>query len=304
MSGQRPIGTPTRGTTNANRLRRVDRWLIGRYAARLRREPAPVVVDLGYGAHPVTTLELATRLRAVHPRVRVVGLKIDPARVAAAQPLSGGGVWFARGGFEVSLPEGIAARPVVIRAANVLRQYAEADVAPAWAAVTARLAPGGVLLDVTSDEIGRRCCWVAVGADGPVSLTFAAALTWLDAPSDLAERLPKSLIHRNVTGERVHAFLTAWDAAWAAAAPLGTYGRRQRFIAAAGALRDQGWPVSGGARRWRIGELTVAWPAVAPADGPLATPPPSATGPPLRDHRRDQRPGGRADRGQVRQPGE
>lgn len=281
MGGQRPVGTPTRGTTNANRLRRVDRWLIHSCAARLRREPAPVVVDLGYGAHPVTTLELAARLRTVHPRVRVVGLELDPRRVAAARPLAGDGVWFGRSGFEVSLPDeltespprgpgptGVDDRPVVIRAANVLRQYVEADVAPAWAAMTRALAPGGVLLDVTCDEIGRRCCWVTVSADGPVSLSFGAGLTRLDRPSDLAERLPKALIHRNVPGERVHAFLAAWDAAWRLHASAGSYGRRQRFIAAAGSLRDEGWPVTGGARRWRHGELTVAWSAVAPSDRP------------------------------------
>lgn len=265
------MGTPTRGTTSANRLRRVDRWLVDRYGARLRREPAPVVVDLGYGAQPVTTLELAARLRVVQPRARVVGLEIDPVRVAAAQPLAGDGVWFARGGFEVSLPDGLTgrapgadARPVVIRAANVLRQYAEADVAPAWTAMTAALSPGGVVLDVTCDEIGRRCCWVAVGVDGPASLSFGTALAWLDRPGELAERLPKALIHRNVPGERIHAFLAAWDAAWRRQAPVGSYGRRQRFIAAARSLRDEGWPVSGGVRRWRLGELTVDWSAVAP----------------------------------------
>lgn len=267
MGGQRPIGTSTRGTTNANRLRRVDRWLIDRYAARLRREPAPVVVDLGYGAHPVTTLELAARLRAVNPRVRVVGLEIDPARVAAAQPLAGDGVWFARGGFEVSLPEGVAGPPLLIRAANVLRQYDERDVAPAWVATTATLAPGGVLIDVTCDELGRRCCWATVGADGPLALSFGAALTRLDRPGDLAERLPKALIHRNVPGERVHKFLTAWDDAWRRQAPVGSYGRRQRFIAAARTLREAGWPVIGGARRWRLGELSVDWGAVAPGTG-------------------------------------
>jgi hypothetical protein len=29
-------------------------------------------------------------------------------------------------------------------------------------------------------------------------------------------------------------------------------------------LREEGWPVQGGVRRWRLGELTVAWDAVAP----------------------------------------
>lgn len=278
VRAQRPIGTQTRGTTNPNRLRRVDRWLIDRYAAPLRSEPAPVVVDLGYGAHPVTTFELAGRLREVNPGVRVVGLEIDPVRVAVARPLARDGVLFARGGFEVSLPAELAepsgprARPLVIRAANVLRQYAEADVGPAWTVMTGALAPGGVLLDVTSDELGRRCCWVEVRAEGPVSLSFGAALNRLDRPGELAERLPKALIHRNVPGEGIHTFLSAWDAAWRRQAPAGTYGRRQRFIAAARSLRDQGWPVTGGTRRWRIGELTVAWSVVAPSASPPATP--------------------------------
>lgn len=79
----------------------------------------PVVVDLGYGASPVTTVELHDRLRRVRPDVRVVGIETDPARVAAAQSLAREGLCFALGGFEVPLPEG--ERPTVVRAFNVLR---------------------------------------------------------------------------------------------------------------------------------------------------------------------------------------
>ena len=54
----RPVGTVTRGTTNPNRLRRMDRWLTHTLARRLRAATGPpVVVDLGYGASPVTVLE-------------------------------------------------------------------------------------------------------------------------------------------------------------------------------------------------------------------------------------------------------
>ena len=76
----------TRGTTAINRLRRADRWLTGspRVRAALHSTEAPLVVDLGFGRVPVTTLELAARLRGVAPAVRVVGLEIDPERVAAA----------------------------------------------------------------------------------------------------------------------------------------------------------------------------------------------------------------------------
>jgi hypothetical protein len=42
----RALGLPTRGTTNANRLRRVDRWLLATQVPRLRDAARPLVVDL------------------------------------------------------------------------------------------------------------------------------------------------------------------------------------------------------------------------------------------------------------------
>jgi SAM-dependent methyltransferase len=258
------VGTITRGTTNPNRLRRADRWIAGPAARWWRSAPAPLVVDLGYGATPVTAVELHDRLRRVRADVDVVGLEIDPARVAAAQPLARPGLTFALGGFEVPLPGG--RRPHVVRAFNVLRQYDESEVASAWQSVRDRLAPGGVLVDGTCDEVGRRAAWVAVTRDdGPVSLTLSLRLRGLDAPSQVAERLPKALIHRNVPGERVHDFLRALDDAWARQSPLASYGVRQRFLATVRAVRDQGWPVLDSPTRWRLGEVGVAWDAVAPA---------------------------------------
>lgn len=252
----------TRGTTNPNRLRRMDRWIAAAHAAQLRRAAAPVAVDLGYGAAPWTAVELLARLRRVRPDARVVGVEIDPARVAAARAYERDGLTFLHGGFEVPLPGG--QRPLLIRAANVLRQYDEGDVAAAWARLRGRLAPGGLLVEGTCDEIGRRHVWVAIGPEGPRTVTFATRLGSLAKPSDLAERLPKALIHRNVPGEPVHAFLTAFDRAWAAAAPLSALGARQRWIAAVRELRAAGWPVADGPGRWRQGEVTVAWAAVAP----------------------------------------
>jgi SAM-dependent methyltransferase len=263
VASQRPVGTITRGTTNPNRLRRVDRWLAGPQGWRLRRPvAAPVVVDLGYGASPVTAVELHARLRRVRADTEVVGIEIDPARVRAARPLEREGLTFAVGGFEVPLPGGAA--PTVVRAFNVLRQYDEGEVAGAWATVCGRLAPEGLLVDGTCDELGRRSTWVAVEADGPRSLSLSLRLAGLQRPSDVAERLPKALIHRNVPGERIHAFLTALDTAWARQAPHASYGARQRFLATAAAVRGEGWPLLDGPSRWRLGELTVAWSAVAP----------------------------------------
>jgi hypothetical protein len=256
----RPVGTVTRGTTAPNRLRRVDRWLVGvhRGVFRTPLEP-PLVVDLGYGAYPITTVELAERLRTVRSDVQTVGLEIDPARVAAALPYARPGLEFRLGGFELPVDRA----PTVIRAFNVLRQYDEAEVADVWRGLTGRLADGGLLIEGTCSETGRVATWVALDRTGPQTLTLAARLASLDSPAVFAERLPKALIHRNVPGEPVHAFLRALERAWLAAAPLGGLGVRQRWIGAVGALRGE-WPIVGRANRWRLGEVTVAWSAVAP----------------------------------------
>ena len=87
----RPDAAPgriTRGKTAPNRLRRVDAFIATYDPTLLRRRDglfagAPVV-DLGYGAEPVTTLQMAARLRQVSPDLPVVGVEIDPERVAKA----------------------------------------------------------------------------------------------------------------------------------------------------------------------------------------------------------------------------
>jgi hypothetical protein len=221
--------------------------------------PRPLVVDVGYGAYPVTTVELADRLRTIRPDVRVTGLEIDPARVAAAVPYARDGLEFRLGGFELPVDR----PPQLIRAFNVLRQYQEPQVRDTWRALMSRLAPGGLLIEGTCSESGRIATWVALDRSGPRTLTLAARLGSLDSPATFAERLPKALIHRNVLGERVHAFLAALERAWLAAAPLGAFGARQRWTGAVGALRAD-WPIVGRSDRWRLGEVTVQWEAVAP----------------------------------------
>ena len=253
----RALGLATRGTTAPNRLRRVDRWLTAVHGDRLRAAPAPpLVVDLGYGASPVTAVELFGRLRQVRADVEVVGLEIDQDRVDAAAPAARPGLSFRRGGFELA-----GLRPLVVRALNVLRQYDETPAREAWTTLLAGLAPGGLLVEGTCDEIGRRAVWVALDADGPRTLTLAAHLASLDRPSSLAERLPKALIHHHVPGQPVHALLSALDAAWDRAAPYAPFGPRQRWTAACEALD---WPQTGPVRH-RLGELTVPWETVAPS---------------------------------------
>ena len=77
-----PRGHVTRGTTAAQRMRRVDRWLADVHGPLLRHTAAPLVVDLGFGAEPVTAVEMFTRLRAVNPALELLGLEIDPERLS------------------------------------------------------------------------------------------------------------------------------------------------------------------------------------------------------------------------------
>ena len=218
-----------------------------------------MVVDLGYGRLPVTTLELAVRLHQVRADVRVIGLEIDPERVTAARPAATGAVEFQLGGFELA-----GLRPTLVRAFNVLRQYPEPAVADAWETMRSRLAPGGVIVDGTCDELGRRCCWVLLDRDGPVSLTLACDPRRIERPSDLAERLPKVLIHHNVPGQPVHTLLAAADRDWAAAAGHSVFGSRARWRAMLDGLRAAGVPVESQRRSLRDGVLTVPWTTVAP----------------------------------------
>ncbi|MGV0740803.1 class I SAM-dependent methyltransferase [Mycolicibacterium sp. XJ870] len=231
-----------------------------RVRAALRTAADPLVVDLGYGGLPVTTLELAARLQVVRADVRVVGLEIHPDRVASARAVAEHPrVQFALGGFELA-----GLRPVLVRAFNVLRQYPVEAVPDAWATMQRQLVPGGLIVDGTCDELGRRCCWVLLNATGPVSLTLACDPFAIERPSDLAERLPKVLIHHNVPGQPIHALLTAADRAWASTAGHGVFGPRVRWRAMLELLNAQGYGVQPPRRRMRDGVLTVDWASVAP----------------------------------------
>jgi hypothetical protein len=241
----KPVGAITRGTTNPNRLRRVDNWIAYRCGDLLAAAPVPLVVDLGFGATPVTAVELCRRLN-----VPVIGVEIDPVRVAAAQPHADPPrLTFQLGGFELA-----GLRPTVVRAFNVLRQYDESEAAGAWRAMTAT---GAALVEGTCDEVGRIATWAYVLGGEPRSLTLSARLSDLDHPATFAERLPKALIHHNVRGHWVHELLQHVGHAWDSSAT--PFGPRQRWLATVTRLRGAGLPILDSPARWRRGEVTVPW---------------------------------------------
>lgn len=278
--GAPPPDRETRGKTAPNRLRRVDHLVAAWDPALLRRRDgafaAAPFVDLGFGGSPVTTLELARRLRRIAPGLPVVGVENDRGRVRAAQsavalPGEEPPVSFVEGGFDL----GAAAPARGIRAFNVLRQYQEADVAPAFRAMGASILPGGLIVEGTSDPSGR--AWTAllvrrssadeVGGGIEPHLELEALVfgtnfrASLDAETFQAV-LPKRLIHRVVPGEPVHAFMSDWARLRRIEAGSETWGPRYAFGRIALGLRAAGHAIEAPERHARRGWILWRTPPV------------------------------------------
>ncbi|MDW8316618.1 MAG: methylase [Anaerolineae bacterium] len=282
---QKPLGQPTRGKTASNRLRRVDNFLLLYDPGLLRRQDGPwrgaLFVDLGYGDEPVTTLESAARLRRVNPSLPVLGVEIDPARVAAAQPFADNLTQFRLGGFNLPLqlqPDGTPETVRLIRAFNVLRQYREEDVAPAWAMLGRYLLPGGLLIEGTAEPFGR--IWAANLLRKPAGggelvvegLLFSTNFRLGFDPAEFQTILPKNLIHRVTPGEPIYAFFAAWKRAAQATVPWRGFGLRQWFIASAHRLAEEGFRVDLRRRLLAQGYLLVRGPATNDPDAPRSHP--------------------------------
>lgn len=263
VASKKPVGAITRGTTNPNRLRRIDRFLT--QLPQLKSNKEPLAVDLGFGRTPVTAVELLQRLSKVSLGVRVLGIEIDPERVAEAKSLENDRLLFVHGGFEIPIPKVLNRENVdLIRALNVLRQYSESEVEMAWKLMQTRLSPDGLIIEGTCDEIGRVASWITLDRNQPLSFTISLRLHGLDRPSKVAERLPKVLIHKNTPGNRIYDYLQELDAAWDKSAGFAVFGAAQRFVQTAKILAQTGWPIENQPKRWRLGELTVRYEAISP----------------------------------------
>jgi hypothetical protein len=250
---RKPAGQPTRGKTARNRLRRVDNFVLMYDPALLCRNDGDFAdacfVDLGYGAEPFTTLESAARFRQVNPSLPVLGVEIDPVRVAAAAPYADAQTDFRLGGFNLPLgvlPDGRPERVRLIRAFNVLRQYEASQVAEAYALMGRGVLPGGLLIEGTSDPPGR--IWVAnvlrkQAEWQPEALVFSTNFRLGFDPGDFQAVLPKNLIHRVVAGEPIYDFFQAWKRAAAETRTVQPWGLRQWFTASAQRLAAAGYAI-------------------------------------------------------------
>jgi hypothetical protein len=276
---KRVLGRPTRGKTASERLRRLDSFLAAEEEPLLRRSgPAPFV-DVGFGEDPRTTIEAATRFRALNPALRVVGVEIDRERVAAARALGVPDIAFLHGGFDVARHVGEPAR--LIRAMNVLRQYEERDVEPAWAAMGNALQPGGLLVEGTSDPLGRLLVVHRLRREGDAlaseGVLFLSRIRELEDVRDFQTVLPKRLIHRVTPGEAVFGFFADWSAAWREAS-----GAPRRFQAAGALLAEHRPDVTAPARWLRRGALVWRLALAVPLAGCAPPDPVSGTEPAIR----------------------
>jgi hypothetical protein len=220
---RRPIGQPTRGKTALNRLRQIDVYLAIRFRS-LIAEGSPLILDVGYGAQPWTTIEMLERLRRINPQVRMLGLEIDAERVAIAKPYAEPPMLdFQLGGFNVRDVLGTE-KATIIRCYNVLRQYDESAVPGALIELSAGLVPGGVIIEGTSNPSGGRVVFdvyeriAEAEADQLVPLRHRALVfgtnfrTPIEA-IDFQPILPKRLIHRMLEPALAE-FFARWQHEW------------------------------------------------------------------------------------------
>ena len=249
---KKPQGQVTRGKTARNRLRPVDRFFLMYDPGLLTRADGEFsrarFVDLGYGDEPFTTLETAARFRQIAPTLKILGVEIEPGRVARALPLADDLTDFRLGGFNLPLRPGETVR--AIRAFNVLRQYEEKDVLPAWEQMARGVLPGGLLVEGTSNPFGsiltanilRRVAGENFSWRLEALVFYTNFRLGFD-PAEFQTILPKNLIHRVIPGEAIFRFFDDWKTACAESAHQKAFGLRPWFAASARRLAGRGYQI-------------------------------------------------------------
>lgn len=228
----------TRGVTTPGRLSLLDRALLARESALLERRDGVFrdahCVDLGVGTEPWTTLELREALDRLSAPPALLGVELDPERVAAAAPHARPGLRFLQGDLDALPPP-----TRLIRAMNLLRAFSPEAAEAARARMGEALLPGGLLLEGTSNREGSilSAWWLRRGAQG---LTREGLLLATDgqagfAPRMFARWLPGDLRARGRTDPEARALLDAWTEAWVGTegAPLARMQQAARAVGAA-----------------------------------------------------------------------
>ena len=228
------LDIPTRGKTHPNRLRRVD-LLISLFCEELIASDDFLFVDLGFGWNCYTTLD-SFRFFTHNPlfastTVRCLGVELDKDRVNRAKAYATRVldakerkmIKFRKGGSELPLDHKSSntgwESPSVIRCCNVFRQaYSEKDAGEIVSKLVKRLKPGGILIEGTSNPLGRFMILNIVrhtreGGQLLEAVVFSTNFKEeIVCPSVFQSLLPKNLIHHmhDSNFPKLDSFLRDW----------------------------------------------------------------------------------------------
>jgi hypothetical protein len=224
-----PRQIPSR--TRSGRLAALDAYLVRYERDLLARANGTVVIDVGFGEHPWTTLEMAEAFRQLDPSLVVVGLETDEARIERAQAMSAEGLVFMA--VTEDLPSRLPAPARLVRAMNVLRGYAEAEVDAAHETWGSWLTPGGLLIEGTSDPEGSIVTCHLLRKN-ETTLEHEGLLLYTDfrrgfAPWMFRDWLPRDLRRGVREGTEIHAFFAEWTEHWNRVREAGTRDPREAF---------------------------------------------------------------------------
>lgn len=214
----------TRGKTAPGRLKALDVFLARYEAHLLKRQDGlfaqAAFCDVGFGELPHTTLDAAECFWVEAPRLHVVGIEKALHRVAAAQVFSTPQVHFLEGGFDLANLE----RPVrLIRAMNVLREYAPQDVSRIHLKLGQKLLPGGLLVEGSCDKNGQLLTarFLRKGSTGlqDEGLLCYSSFEHGFAPIQFRDWLPQDLRRTVRPGNLLYEVFTQWTKAWEAVKP-------------------------------------------------------------------------------------
>lgn len=240
-SARGPARRP-RGRTAPGRLAALDRYLLATERSLLSAPHAEAsrawVVDVGIGETPVTTLELADALAQIEPPPAVLAVEVDAERAERARRFARERFEVRRGGFDLPLHDGEAAR--LVRCMNVLRGLPPDRVPEVHAELGSRLLVGGLLLEGSSDRAGDVLTAHLLRRE-PEGLRREALLFFTNgrrgfAPILFRDHLPRDLRRAVKSGHPLHAFFVAWTAAWTRARERGIREPRAAFAASAALL--------------------------------------------------------------------
>lgn len=232
---------PTRDVrprTRPGRLAALDAWLLEN--ERALHDGRGVLLDVGYGQAPVTTLEWARSARALNPALKVIGLERRPGTHDELE--------LREGDFSTCASFGPAA---IIRAMNVLRGYREAEVPSIHAALGAALVEGGLVVEGSTDTEGHvTVAWLLRKRGEALhkeALLFHTDFSRGFSPWLFRDWLPRELRRRAQPGTAIHALLTRWDER---AKRVGEKEPRRRFAASVGGgLEATAWELEHGYAR-------------------------------------------------------